>query len=1183
MKKIAALIMVSFIIVSMFSFIAPKVRAETSFTRSSLPDGPEHSNEFVNLISANTTKVLIVTEGYGPLTGISPAQDKILWQEVLSQMSDFYVDWYDGVPTLGLLNQYSLVIYDAGGYWYPLSHSVSSLRSYHFSGKPLIVVAPDINYDWGMGNLDPTFVQDVLHIEGVLGILPEVQYDLPIGTGNTIESSLPEKIQVPAYTSWPDCFDPKSDAEYALVNKYVVTTEFGVGTAASLPSYSIYTPLGYYTIVAYPGSSSEGKVVTVGVPVAGLPIVTAKQLCSNIIEWSLGILSSKKRLIQELYALNEETDKAIDSQVDTLARLHTTAYLGTFQDPAWALAKIALGFLAGVYSKDFLMQKAPFLWKIVGPLSEYHVLDAYRAKKIYDALVEVYNDLDPSLGEETIRVRFKNKLMESVAVRYSSDINSFKDTLDYLLGLLIYKLEQLPGEDGYEYMASEVKRAREWTTAIQNEEKTLRYMDILSDKVIEARTVGGLAGYHVKLEQELEHFKTEATINDYAAFTIIAGGLIKLVGWAFAVKTLGIGTIVTVKTESVGSAMMAAGGLTSTASSVAKDLTKAQATAIIECEATPMLINDVEAIGDVYYATLDLVENWDQKGEYSGECTGLVLNEDTFIIDPLDVCPIGSDDFVTIFQADISGYVALSSPEQVTGRIIVEVFQQESDVLQAIIGNSELLPPCVCVMMPFKISLFDSLPPGQYQEIYRVVAYSAVGTTLYGPFVKTFRCVREGVSVGEITSEVYSSTINTGQSYTNAITTAEGTSGLYISLDYPGSDLDLHLFDSENRHVGIDYATGQTEVDIPNAQYSGSDANPEWISIEGDIGVQEFLLGVTCIYAVGQESFSLSCASISFPSDTTPPATVLEVGSPIFVDSADHIYIKPNTPITLVAQDNIDGAGVAMTAYRIHDDAYDSGWLIYTDVFYLIGLPDGIYEIDYNSTDNVDNVEPTHAISITLDDSGPLITIENPPAGWALQDGVTFIASASDSSGTHGLNFSIREANGGQGIPVGFEDIPATYDAITGRWKWYFNTLQLPDGYYIVLVNAEDNLGHAASTTVPYSIRNWAILELLPASQNNKAGRTMPVKFALRVAASVDPNQPFVYNQELTIKIYAKDNPSNVLQTSTFGDTSRDYRINAASELYITNFQTLKTPKTYVVEVYRKDMLIGSFEFKTTK
>lgn len=198
---------------------------------------------------------------------------------------------------------------------------------------------------------------------------------------------------------------------------------------------------------------------------------------------------------------------------------------------------------------------------------------------------------------------------------------------------------------------------------------------------------------------------------------------------------------------------------------------------------------------------------------------------------------------------------------------------------------------------------------------------------------------------------------------------------------------------------------------------------------------------------------------------------------------------------------------------------------------------------------------------------------------------MTFIASAIDSgSGVHSLNISIREANGGEGIPVGFENLPATYNATTGEWTLLFDTLLLPDGYYVTLVKAKDNLGNIGSTLiVPYSIRNWAVIELLPASENNKAGRTMPVKFSLRVAASVDPNQPFVYNEDLIIKIYATDDPSNILQTSTFGDTARDYRINNADELYITNFRTLKTPTTYVVEIYKKGMLIGTFTFSTVK
>jgi hypothetical protein len=95
----------------------------------------------------------------------------------------------------------------------------------------------------------------------------------------------------------------------------------------------------------------------------------------------------------------------------------------------------------------------------------------------------------------------------------------------------------------------------------------------------------------------------------------------------------------------------------------------------------------------------------------------------------------------------------------------------------------------------------------------------------------------------------------------------------------------------------------------------------------------------------------------------------------------------------------------------------------------------------------------------------------------------------------------------------------------------------------------------------------------------------MPVKFSLRIAKSVDPAQPFVYNKDLEIRIYDAKAPGTILQRSVFGTGSKDYRIDTALQLYQTNFQTGKTPATYVVEIWRpsKNFLVGSFTFKTVK
>jgi hypothetical protein len=305
--------------------------------------------------------------------------------------------------------------------------------------------------------------------------------------------------------------------------------------------------------------------------------------------------------------------------------------------------------------------------------------------------------------------------------------------------------------------------------------------------------------------------------------------------------------------------------------------------------------------------------------------------------------------------------------------------------------------------------------------------------------------------------------------------------------------------------------------------------------------------------------------------------TTLEIGQPQYTKDTS-IFVTSDTPFTLHI---IDGSGIVSTTYRVLNNTYDSGWIDYTEPFHLVGLADGPYTINYNSSDTSGNIENLHAAIVILDNTAPLVTIETPLEDEALQDGATFKVSAWDASAVASVTFSIQCAQGNVISPE-FQSMSPTLSS-DGKWTLHFDTTRLPDGFYLFVANGTDVLGNWGTTAVHFSIRNWASIELLPASKSNKAGRTMPVKFSLRIVAAVDPAQPFVWNEELTIIIYEKDHPENILQTSTYGITARDYRIDPVNELYITNFQTLKTPTTYVVEIYRKGMLIGSFEFSTVK
>lgn len=260
----------------------------------------------------------------------------------------------------------------------------------------------------------------------------------------------------------------------------------------------------------------------------------------------------------------------------------------------------------------------------------------------------------------------------------------------------------------------------------------------------------------------------------------------------------------------------------------------------------------------------------------------------------------------------------------------------------------------------------------------------------------------------------------------------------------------------------------------------------------------------------------------------------------------------------------------------------------------------------FNSGGRVDLFESaTGSVKLSVDISqystpftdvtAPSVAMISPLIGSALQDGVTFKAIVTDSeSGVTSVSFSIREDDGGTGIPVGFEGLTPNYDSATGIATLPFDTLQLPDGNYLVIISATDGDGNSGSITVHYRIRNWGVIDLLPKTLKSKAGRTMPIKFGIRVASSVDLAQPFIYNEKLTIKIFATSNPGNILQTSKFGNTQRDYRIayegqslinSENDEHYITNFKTSNVPMQYTVEIWRADnnFLVGSFTFKTVK
>jgi hypothetical protein len=260
-----------------------------------------------------------------------------------------------------------------------------------------------------------------------------------------------------------------------------------------------------------------------------------------------------------------------------------------------------------------------------------------------------------------------------------------------------------------------------------------------------------------------------------------------------------------------------------------------------------------------------------------------------------------------------------------------------------------------------------------------------------------------------------------------------------------------------------------------------------------------------------------------------------------------------------------------------------------TGVNPTITLPPGTTTVTLIVSDGELSSYPDTCDITVEDTTPPTVNVTIPNEGVAIQDGVTLTAEASDIGGVASLYFYIREPGNTTGIPIEQENLSGILASGTsegGEWEHSFDTTILQDGYYVILAKTFDTNGNEGwSAVVNFSIRNWTVLKLLPSSESNKAVRTLPIKFSLRISQAVDLGMPFVYNEDLEIRVFKTSNPGNIIQTSHYGDSSKDYRISVLDEKYITNFKTSKKPAEYTVEIWRmnKNWMVDNFTFKTLK
>ncbi len=258
--------------------------------------------------------------------------------------------------------------------------------------------------------------------------------------------------------------------------------------------------------------------------------------------------------------------------------------------------------------------------------------------------------------------------------------------------------------------------------------------------------------------------------------------------------------------------------------------------------------------------------------------------------------------------------------------------------------------------------------------------------------------------------------------------------------------------------------------------------------------------------------------------EVIPPTTTMALSG----TAGDNGWNTSDVQVTLTATDE-GGSGVANTQYNLNG----AGWITYTGTFTI--SDEGTTTIEYNSTDNAGNIEPTKTQIVKIDKTLSQITINTPVEGseyllnqpltadWSASDAVSDIASA---TGTYPSGNAINTASVGT----------KTFS-----------------------VDATDNAGNTNTKKVTYYIRYKCsgILQPINADGSSifKLGNTIPVKFQLWDAGGnfITNAVAKIYVAKISDGIIGTEMEANSTSNATTGNL---FRYDSTSNQYIFNLGT---------------------------
>jgi DNA/RNA endonuclease YhcR with UshA esterase domain len=227
--------------------------------------------------------------------------------------------------------------------------------------------------------------------------------------------------------------------------------------------------------------------------------------------------------------------------------------------------------------------------------------------------------------------------------------------------------------------------------------------------------------------------------------------------------------------------------------------------------------------------------------------------------------------------------------------------------------------------------------------------------------------------------------------------------------------------DSTSTHVRVDVRTGIGYADFQTKFPAGSLVH---------------IAGISSIFNGMYQLKPLTMSDVEL-ADATPPTTTLLADGV----TGEGSYNTKDVAVTLTAQDNAGGSGVASTQYRLNGGAW-------TAVQGPVTVSaEGKNLVEFFSTDNAGNVEAEQGVQIWIDKTAPAMSYEGSTSFYQTDSAVNLVVTATDSfSGVQSVVYAL------DGAAI------ASVESIS--------PLVLSAGSHTLTVTAEDNAGNQAAVSI---------------------------------------------------------------------------------------------------------------------